>query len=92
MTPVPDGRNVRRSSTLSTLMHQASPQLMPMPMQIANPVPRALVPGLSMASMAFLVGVQTPGLSISPSASEVGRGELSILQVSELFASTSPPR
>ncbi|VDC00400.1 unnamed protein product, partial [Peniophora sp. CBMAI 1063] len=88
--PVPDGRSVRRSSTLPTLLPQASAQapmmLMSMPTLIANPVPvRALVPGISMpsmsmmslASMASPAGVRTPGLSVSPSASESSEGSVS---------------
>eukprot|EP00918_Siedleckia_nematoides_P037457 GHVU01081228.1.p1 GENE.GHVU01081228.1~~GHVU01081228.1.p1 ORF type:complete len:466 (-),score=27.06 GHVU01081228.1:514-1911(-) len=80
MGPVPDGRDVHRSSTLPMLMPQSQPPmtLVPMPTFIANPMPvRALTSGLSMNSMAMGMvpmaspaGVRTPGLSVSPSASE----------------------
>ncbi|KZV73294.1 hypothetical protein PENSPDRAFT_663154 [Peniophora sp. CONT] len=84
LMPVPDGRSVRRSSTLPTLMPQAAPmpQFMPMPSFIANPMPvRALSSGLSigsmgMVSMASPAGVRTPGLSVSPSASEASEGSI----------------
>ena len=51
-------------------MPQPLPQLVPMQALITNPVLHASVTGLSMASIASPATVQTPGLSVSPSASE----------------------